>query len=69
VLGAQPVLDAGDAQDENLGARRGIGVIGNLQDKPRAGPVRPRTFLHLVSYTALALPPLPDGCCGAAMGQ
>ena len=38
MLGAQPVLDAGDAQDENLGAAGGIGVIGNLQDKPSAGP-------------------------------
>jgi hypothetical protein len=26
---AQPVLDAGDAQDENLGAAGGISVIGN----------------------------------------
>jgi hypothetical protein len=29
MLGAQPVLDAGDAQDENLGAAGGISVIGN----------------------------------------
>ncbi len=46
MLGAQPVLDAGDVQDENLGAGREIGVIDNLQDKPGAGPFRPRNFFH-----------------------
>ena len=44
MLGAQPVFDAGSVQDENLGAAGGIGVMGNLQDKLGAAPVRPRTF-------------------------
>ena len=45
VLRAQPVPDAGDAQDENLGAGGGIGEIGNLQDKSGAGPFGPGTSL------------------------
>jgi hypothetical protein len=30
MLGAQPVLDAGDAQHENLGAAGGISVIAKI---------------------------------------
>jgi hypothetical protein len=56
---AQPVLDAGDAQDENLGAAGGISVIGDWQDKlPRqvaCGAVRPRTFFIIASGFAPAL--------------
>jgi len=44
MLGAQPVLDAGDVQDENLGAGGEIGVIGNLQDKSGAEPFGPALF-------------------------
>jgi hypothetical protein len=52
MLGAQPVLDAGDAQDENLGAAGGISVIGNLQYKPGAGAAWPRTFQLARNFTA-----------------
>jgi hypothetical protein len=47
MLGAEPVLDAGDAENENLGAAGRIGVIGNWQDKLGAGLFGPALFsLH-----------------------
>jgi hypothetical protein len=33
MLRAQPVPDAGDSQDEHLGAGDGKGIIGHLADK------------------------------------
>ncbi len=48
MLCAQPILDAGNAPNENLGAAGGIGEIGNLQYKPGAGAAWPRTFFHCI---------------------
>ena len=46
MLCAQPVLDAGDAQDENLGAAGGISVIAKLGKISRVrGPFGPALFL------------------------
>jgi hypothetical protein len=53
MLRAQPVLDAGDAQDENLGAAGGIGKIGNLQDKSGAGPEDRPALFSLYRYRAI----------------
>ena len=44
MLGAEPVLDAGDAENENLGAAGRISVIGNWQDKLGAGLFGPAPF-------------------------
>jgi len=47
--GTQPFVDAGDSQDAHLGAGRGLGVIANLADQPRAGPFDP-AFYHRISF-------------------
>jgi hypothetical protein len=47
MLRAQPVPDAGDSQDEHLGAGDGKGIVGNLADKPGAGPNGPAFFIKV----------------------
>ena len=46
---AQPVVDAGDAPYENLGAAGGIAEISNLQNKSGVGPFGPALFNCIIA--------------------